>query len=63
VIFHHGGTYTIDGDEMAETIEYANDNTAYLIGRTHKFKIKVEGDTYTQIGQNNEFTEVWKRKE
>jgi hypothetical protein len=61
VIFHHGGTYTIDGDEMAETIEYANDNTADLINRTHRFKIKAEGDTYTQIGQGNPFTEVWKR--
>jgi hypothetical protein len=45
VIFHHGGTYTIDGDALAETIEYANDNTADLINRTHRFKIKVEGDT------------------
>lgn len=61
VIFHHGGTYTLDGDETAETIEYANENTAPLIGKTHKFKIKVEGDTYTQVGQDNEFTERWKR--
>jgi acetyl esterase/lipase len=61
VIFHHGGAYTLDGDEMSETIEYANDNTANYINRTHKFKIKVEGDTYTQTGQDNPFTEVWKR--
>jgi len=61
VIFHHGGPYTLDGDEMAETIEYANENTATLIGKTHKFKIKVEGDIYTQTGQDNEFTERWKR--
>jgi hypothetical protein len=61
VIFHHGGTYTLDGDKMAETIEYANENTSSLIGKTHHFTIKVEGDTYTQIGQDNEFTEVWKR--
>jgi hypothetical protein len=61
VIFHHGGTYTLDGDEMAGTIEYANDNTASLIKKTHRFKIKVEGDTYTQVGLDNPFTEVWKR--
>lgn len=61
VIFHHGGTYTIDGDEMSETIKYANENTAPLINQTNKFKIKVEGETYTQIGQGNPFTEVWKR--
>jgi len=61
VIFHHGGTYTLDGDAMAETIEYANQNTASYIKKTHQFKIKVEGDTYTQIGVGNDFNEVWKR--
>lgn len=61
VVFHHGGTYTLDGDKMAETIVYANENTATYIGKTHRFTIKVEGDTYTQIGQDNEFNEVWKR--
>ncbi|AGA28335.1 hypothetical protein [Singulisphaera acidiphila] len=61
VIFHHGGTYSIDGDETSETIKYANENTAELIKQTNKFKIKVEGDTYTQVGQGNPYTEVWKR--
>ena len=61
VVFHHGGTYTLDGDMMAETIEYANENTSFLIGKTHHFTIKVDGDTYTQLGQDNEFNEVWKR--
>ena len=61
VIFHHGGTYTIDGDVLAETVEYANESTESLIKVTNKFKIKVEGDTYTQIGQGNDFNEVWKR--
>lgn len=61
VIFHHGGTYSLDGDEMSETIKYANENTAPLINQTNKFKIKVEGDTYTQVGQGNPYTEVWKR--
>ena len=63
VVFHHGGTYTLDGDNYAETIEYANESTADLIKKTHKFKIKVEGNTYTQIGvgDDNPFSEVWKR--
>ena len=61
VIFHHGGTYTLDGDNYAETIEYANEITAELIKQTFKFKIKVEGDTYTQIGDGNPYSEVWKR--
>jgi hypothetical protein len=61
VVFHHGGTYTLNGDNYAETIEYANESTADLIKKTYKFKIKVEGDTYTQIGVGNPYSEVWKR--
>lgn len=61
VIFHHGGTYTLDGEQMAKTVEYANENTADLIKETHKFEIKVDGDTMTQTGIGNPWTEVWKR--
>lgn len=64
VIFHHGGTYILDGDTYTETVEYANENTAQLINKTFKFKVKVEGDTYTQtgIGDDNPFKgEVLKR--
>jgi hypothetical protein len=60
-LFHHGGTYTINGDQYAETIEYANENTKELIKQTLKFTIKIEGDTLTQIGVGNPWTEVWKR--
>ena len=63
VVFHHGGTYTLDGDTYTETVEYANDSTADLIKKTFTFKIKVEGDTYTQVavGDDNPYSEVWKR--
>ena len=61
VIFHHGGTYTLDGNEYVEKIEYANENTKQLINKTLKHKIKVGKDTYTQIGVGNPYTEVWKR--
>ena len=60
-VFHHGGTYTLDGDQYAETIQYANENTKNLIKETFKFTIKIEGDTLTQIGIGNPWTEVWKR--
>ena len=59
VINHHGGTYTLDGDEYAEKIEYNIRNSG--IKQIYKFKIKVEGDTYTQIGVENPYNEVWKR--
>jgi hypothetical protein len=60
-IFHHGGTYTLDGDAYAETVEYANENTKDLIKQTFKFTVKIDGDTLTQIGIGNPWTEVWKR--
>jgi hypothetical protein len=60
-VFHHGGTYTLNGNNYAETVEYANGNTADLIKQTFKFTIKIEGDTLTQIGIGNPWTEVWKR--
>jgi hypothetical protein len=61
VTFHHGGTYKLDGEDYAETVEYANKSTAELIKQTFKFKVKVEGDTYTQVGVGNPYNEVWKR--
>ena len=60
-IFHHGGTYTLSGDEYSETVGYANESTKTLIGQTFKFTVKVEGDTLTQVGKGNPYTEVWKR--
>ncbi|MGP0063090.1 MAG: sigma-70 family RNA polymerase sigma factor [Isosphaeraceae bacterium] len=61
VLYHHGGTFKLDGDQYTETVEYATENTANLIKKTHKFTIKVEGDTYTQLGLDNEWSQVWKR--
>ena len=61
VEYHHGGTYTLDGDNLEETVKYATENTAGQIGQTFKFKIKVEGDKYTQTGMGNPYTEVWRR--
>jgi beta-lactamase regulating signal transducer with metallopeptidase domain len=60
-IFHHGGTFTLNGDEYAETIDDANDNTKDLVGKTFKFTVKVEGDTLTLLGIGNPWKEVWKR--
>jgi len=61
VIYHHGGTYTLDGDRYVETFAFANENTKHLIGTKLVFKIKVEDGKYTQVGQGNSFTERWVR--
>ncbi len=58
---HHGGTYTLKGDEYIESVEYANPGTMDLIGHAFKFTLKLEGDTLTLIGIGNPWTEVWKR--
>ena len=60
VVEHHGGTYKLDGDQYTETVDYATANMADHIKKSHKFKIKVEGDTYTQIGIDNPWSQVWK---
>jgi beta-lactamase regulating signal transducer with metallopeptidase domain len=61
VIFRHGGTFALNGDEYSETVEFANESTKELIGQTFKFKIKIEGDKLTLIGVGNPWNEVWKR--
>ena len=61
VTLHQGGTCTIDGDEYTETVKYANESTAENIGKSFKFKVKLEGDKYTQTGMGNPYTEVWRR--
>jgi hypothetical protein len=61
VVSHHGGTYTLDGDKYEETVLYATQSNAPQIKQKFKFKIKVEGDTLTQIGDGNQYNEVWKR--
>jgi hypothetical protein len=58
---HDGGTYTLDGDEYIETVEYACPSTINFVGKTYRFTVKVEGDYMTQKGIGNPFTEVWKR--
>jgi hypothetical protein len=61
VVYHHGGTYTLDGDNYAEAVQYANENTTAMIGQTLKFKLKINGDTLVQVGVGNSFSQVWKR--
>lgn len=63
VIFHHGGTYTLDGNVCTETVQYANPTTMSFIGKTNgHFNIKIEADTMTLIGIDNPWKEVWKKR-
>lgn len=56
-----GGTYTLKGNEYAETVDYGTEEDLPYLNKTYKFTVKVEGDTMTQIGIGNSWNEVWKR--
>lgn len=59
--YHHMGTYTLDGDQYAETVTFAIGATENLVGETFKFRIEIEGDTYIQHGIGNPYTQQWTR--
>src|SRR4030095_13599211 len=61
VVEHFGGTYTLNGNEYVETQDYGDSTWMKDNGESFKFTVKVEGDTMTQIGIGNPYTEVWKR--
>ncbi|MEM6841877.1 MAG: DUF5004 domain-containing protein [Bacteroidota bacterium] len=63
VIFHHGGTYTLSGNEYTETITFAAEGTQDLIGTTYSFEIEIHGNTFTQRGTDNTFNEQWIRSQ
>src|SRR5688572_14251489 len=44
---HMGGTYTLNGNEYVETVEYG---TGGPIGETFTYKLTIEDDKFTQIG-------------
>jgi hypothetical protein len=61
VTTHDGGTYTLDGNEYVESLDYATEASKEDIGKKFKFTVKIEGDLMTQTGIDNPYTEVWKR--
>jgi hypothetical protein len=58
---HFGGAYLVRGGEYIETIDYSTDPRDPELRKTLKFTVKIEGDTMTQTGVGNPYTEVWKR--
>lgn len=62
VMFHHGGTYSLDGDEYTESLEYAGASTINYLGRTNNhFRLKIDDNLLTSIGIDNPWKEVWQR--
>jgi hypothetical protein len=61
VVFHHGGTYSLDGATYTEKVVFANDNTSNLKGNSHKFELIIDGDVIHQKGLGNPWNEDWTR--
>lgn len=61
VMFHHGGTFKMDGDEWVSTIEYAIGSSMNLVGKNIRVKVKIEDDTMSRLGVDNFREEKWKR--
>jgi hypothetical protein len=58
IVFRHGGHYTLRGTMYVETVEFANPNTANLIGLTFNATVNVSGNEFTQSAP---FAETWTR--
>lgn len=56
--YHMGGTYTLNGSEYVETIEYG---TTGPIGETFTYELSVEDDKFTQMGNGNPWSLVFER--
>jgi hypothetical protein len=61
IVFQHGGHYSFDGKVLSETIDFAGDSTASLIGKTFKFDMKITSDALEQLDAEGVFTEKWER--
>jgi uncharacterized protein (TIGR03067 family) len=61
VIFNHGGTWTLEGSEYAEHLDFANESSQEVKGKTFKFDVKIEGDKLWKIGKDNDWKEIWQR--
>jgi hypothetical protein len=56
--YHMGGTYTLEGNQYVETIEYG---TGGPIGQTFTYKLTVEGDKFVQTGVENPWSLIFRR--
>ena len=62
VVFHHGGLYTLEGDMMTASIDFAAASTRSVIGGSGRSEITVDGDVLKQIDvDRGVYNETWKR--
>lgn len=65
VVYSASGHYTLHGDSYTESIEAATGQMIRFRGQHPRFKIRVEGDNYYQMGaeKNPVVEELWQRVE
>ena len=58
-----GGRYQINGDQLTEIMDFSS--LANMLGKTFKYKYRIEEDTYFHSGQINDIyvEEIWKKLE
>jgi hypothetical protein len=61
VVFHHGGRYTLEGNKLKTTRDFAGESTQRMIGSSGTFEIQIVGDTKKQVDADGVFHETWKR--
>jgi hypothetical protein len=61
VTAHQGGSYSLAGDILTTTTEYALPTTLGMVGNIRQFRITIDGDVYMQTGLGNPYSEIWRR--
>lgn len=63
ILYSAGGHYTLQGDLYTESIEEATGMMVKYLGKHPKFRVRVEGDDYYQMGagKNPSIEEMWHR--
>ncbi|NNL21066.1 MAG: hypothetical protein HKO83_07080 [Ignavibacteriaceae bacterium] len=58
-----GGRYQLNGDQLTEIMDFSS--LANMLGKTFKYKYRIEEDTYFHSGQINDLyvEEIWKKLE
>jgi hypothetical protein len=63
VVYSAGGPYALHGNVYMETVESATGAMTQFLGAHPRFKIRIEGNTYYQlgVGGNAWVQEIWQR--
>ncbi|EKJ98552.1 hypothetical protein RBSH_06131 [Rhodopirellula baltica SH28] len=61
LVFHHGGRYEADDNEVKTTRDFAGESTKSMIGGNKILTNRIDNDTMQQMDSDGVFNETWKR--